>query len=54
MHQNVIATNVDKDINLNHVGSESILKMLLENGADVNAVDKANNSALIFALSKGG
>lgn len=42
-----------KIINLNAVGSTSIVELLLDNGADINGVDKANNSALIQAISKG-
>lgn len=35
------------------VGYEKILQMLVEKGANVNIVDANNNSALIFAASKG-
>lgn len=34
-------------------GSESLVKLLIENGADINAVDKENNTALIIAINNG-
>lgn len=33
-------------------GSVSILKLLLDNGADINVVNTKNNSALILAIGK--
>lgn len=33
--------------------SEKILQMLVENGANINAADRENNTALIFATKKG-
>lgn len=35
------------------LGREKIVQMLIERGANINAVDVDNNSALIFAASKG-
>lgn len=34
-------------------GSESIVKMLIEHGADVNAVNNYNNTALLLAINSG-
>lgn len=39
--------------NLDVTGPESLIKLLIENGADVNAVNDVNNSALILAISNG-
>lgn len=35
------------------LGSVNMLELLIENGADLNIVNKVNNSALITAISKG-
>lgn len=35
------------------VGKESIMRLLIENGADVNTVNTKNNSALILTIDKG-
>lgn len=35
------------------VGFEKIVHILIENGVNVKAVNEKNNSALIFAASKG-
>lgn len=35
-------------------GHENIVKLLIENGADVNAVNMYNNTALILSLDQGG
>lgn len=34
-------------------GPESLILMLIENGADVNVVNSHNNTALILAISEG-
>lgn len=36
-----------------HTGRQTIVRMLIDNGADVNAVDSKNNSVLIFAIREG-
>ena len=40
-------------INIINTGQKNIVTMLIENGADVHAVDKDNNTALIIALYQG-
>ena len=35
------------------IGSEKIVRMLIDKGADVNAVDEKNNSALLYATKNG-
>lgn len=34
-------------------GQEKTIKLLIENGANINAVNVDNDTALIFALDKG-
>lgn len=34
-------------------GHESVVKMLIDNGADVNAIDNSNKTPLIIALENG-
>lgn len=37
----------------NDIGHEGIAGLLVEKGADINAIDKFGNTALITALAKG-
>lgn len=41
------------NINLNDTGKESTVKILIENGADIDAINNANNSALILSIFGG-
>lgn len=36
-----------------YTGNEDIVRMLVEHGADVNAVDADNNTALTFSIRQG-
>lgn len=38
---------------LNTTGEETMIKMLIEDGADINAINKDKNSALIIAATEG-
>lgn len=50
---------ISKYLNLNNnfltyvTGYESTVRLLIENGADVNIVNNFNNTALILAISEG-
>lgn len=43
----------ESKIHLNFTGAESVVRMLLENGIDINAKNEFGNSALILAISSG-
>lgn len=42
-----------KKVNSKFTGLERIVKRLIDNGADINHVNKYNNSALILAIQSG-
>lgn len=45
--------NANKSFSLQFTGPERLVKLLIENGADVNSVNQFNKSPLIFALISG-
>lgn len=46
-------SNETNNINFDDIGHESIVRLLLENGAGINAINKYNNTALILAVWAG-
>lgn len=36
-----------------YTGQENVVRLLVDNGADVNIIDAQNNTALIWAISEG-
>lgn len=38
---------------LSHTGHDSIVRLLIENGADINALNILNHSALMYAINEG-